>query len=103
MGSWVQSDVVSAVGGGRIAERIMLAAHAYGIGSRIRMLSRESRGAAQKILGIPADRIVRTTISLGYPGEGAHRGGRRQAPGGRLAQRRVRANSFLRHASGAEC
>src|SRR5260370_6072537 len=78
MGSWVQSDVVSAVGGGRIAERIMLAAHAYGIGSSIGMLSRESRAAAQKILGVPEGRTVRTTISLGYPAEGALRGGRRK-------------------------
>src|SRR5260370_18606399 len=79
--AWMQSGVLNAFDEGRIAERIMLAAHAYGIGSSIGMLSRESRGAAQKILGIPEDRIVRTTISLGYPAEGALRRGPPNAPG----------------------
>src|SRR5712692_259716 len=47
--TWMASDELNAFDEGRIAERIMLAAHAYGIGSSIGMLSRESRGAAQKI------------------------------------------------------
>jgi hypothetical protein len=42
------------------------------------MLSRESRAAARKILGVPESRTVRTTISLGYPAVGALRGGRRK-------------------------
>jgi nitroreductase len=76
--TWMASDDLNAFDEGRIAERIMLAAHAYGIGSSIGMLSRESRAAAQKILGVPEGRTVRTTISLGYPAEGALRGGRRK-------------------------
>jgi nitroreductase len=76
--TWMASDVLNAFDEGRIAERIMLAAHAYGIGSCIGMLSAESRAAAAKILDVPADRMVRTTISLGYPAEGALRGGRRK-------------------------
>jgi nitroreductase len=76
--TWMQSDVLNAFDEGRIAERIMLAAHAYGIGSSIGMLSAESRTTAAKILDVPAGRMVRTTISLGYPAEGAIRGGRRK-------------------------
>ncbi|HTE83228.1 MAG TPA: nitroreductase family protein, partial [Dehalococcoidia bacterium] len=77
--TWMASEDLNAFDEGRIAERIMLAAHAYGIGSSIGMISRESRAAAQKILGVPEGRTVRTTISLGYPAEGALRGGRRKA------------------------
>jgi len=76
--TWMRSDVLNAFDEGRIAERIMLAAHAYGIGSSIGMLSAESRAAAAKIVEVPADRMVRTTVSLGYPAEGALRGGRRK-------------------------
>src|SRR5258706_12684220 len=77
--TWMQSDVLNAFDEGRIAERIMLAAHAYGIGSSIGMLSAESRAAAAKIPDVSAGPMVRTTISLGYPAEGALRGGRRKA------------------------
>ena len=76
--TWMSSEDLNAFDEGRIAERIMLAAHAYGIGSSIGMISRESRAAAQKILGVPEGRTVRTAISLGYPAEGALRGGRRK-------------------------
>jgi len=76
--TWMASEDLNAFDEGRIAERIMLAAHAYGIGSSIGMISRESRAAAQKILGVPEGRTVRTAISLGYPAEGALRGGRRK-------------------------
>jgi nitroreductase len=75
---WMASDVLNAFDEGRIAERIMLAAHAYGIGSSIGMLTGDAREQAAKLLDLPAGRIVRTTISLGYPSEGALRGGRRR-------------------------
>jgi nitroreductase len=52
---------------GRLAERIMLAALAHGVGSSIGWLVRDGRAAAKEILGIPEDRTVRTVISLGYP------------------------------------
>ena len=32
----------------------------------------------QALLGLPAERTVRTTVSLGYPAPGALRGGRRK-------------------------
>ena len=76
--TWMASDVLNAFDEGRIAERIMLAAHAYGIGASIGMITGESRATAARILGLPPERMVRTTVSLGYPAEGALRGGRRK-------------------------
>ena len=58
---------------GRLAERIMLAAHAHGVGSSIGWLAGSGRDAAKEILGIPQEKLVRTTISLGYPDEEARR------------------------------
>jgi nitroreductase len=54
---------------GRLTERIMLAAHAYGIGAAIGWLTASPANAetARQILGIPADRSVRTIVALGYP------------------------------------
>ena len=62
---------------GRLAERIMLAAWAHGVGSSIGWIVGSGREAAREILGVPEGRMVRTTISLGYPDEGA----RRRRPG----------------------
>ena len=64
---------------GRIAERIMLAAHAYGVGSSIGWIVGSGRDAARELLGIPQEKVVRTAISLGYPDEGARRSRRGQA------------------------
>jgi nitroreductase len=58
---------------GRLAERIMLAALAYGVGSSIGWVVGGGRDAARGILGIPEGCVVRTAISLGYPDEGARR------------------------------
>jgi nitroreductase len=58
---------------GRLAERIMLAALAHGVGSSIGWFVGDGRAAAREILGIPEDRTVRTAISLGYQEEGARR------------------------------
>ena len=58
---------------GRLTERIMLAALAYGVGSSIGWIVGGGRVAAKEILGIPESRTVRTTISLGYPDEEAQR------------------------------
>lgn len=76
--TWMERDELNAFDEGRIAERIMLAAHAHGIGSSIGWLGGPGRDAAKAMLGVPADRTVRTTVSLGYPAEGALRGGRRK-------------------------
>jgi nitroreductase len=66
---------------GRLAERIMLAAHAHGVGSSIGWIVGSGRDAAGELLGIPQHKVVRTAISLGYPDEDARkpRSGRGQA------------------------
>ena len=76
--TWMQRDELNAFDEGRIAERIMLAAHAHGLGSSIGWLLGDGRESAKKLLGVPAERTVRTTVSLGYPADGARRGGRRK-------------------------
>ena len=58
---------------GRLAERIMLAAWAHGVGSSIGWIVGGGREAAKEILGVPEGRMVRTAISLGYPEEEARR------------------------------
>src|SRR5215217_3322127 len=64
---------------GRLAERIMLAAHAHGVGSSIGWIVGTGRDAAKELLRIPEEKVVRTAISLGYPDEGARRSHRGRA------------------------
>jgi nitroreductase len=66
---------------GRLAERIMLAAYAHGVGSSIGWFAGSGRDAAREVLRIPKEKVLRTVISLGYPGEGGSRSraGRGQA------------------------
>ena len=84
--TWMAGDELNAFDEGRIAERIMLAAHAFGIGSSIGWFVGDGRAGAAKMLEVPAGRTVRTAISLGYPAEGALRGARRK-PLGELVRR----------------
>ncbi len=58
---------------GRLSERLMLAAEAYGVGSCIGWLRGQGRTDAKALLGIPQERLVRTVISFGYPDEEARR------------------------------
>jgi len=58
---------------GRLSERVMLAAGAYGVSSSIGWLKGNGRKDAKALLGIPQERLVRTVISLGYPDEEARR------------------------------
>jgi nitroreductase len=58
---------------GRLAERIMLAAAAHGLGSCIGWWSEGARNEARALLGVPDDRIVRTVLSIGYPDDEARR------------------------------
>ncbi len=58
---------------GRLSERIMLAAEAYGIGSSIGWFVGNGSTEAKQILGIPQHHLVRTALSLGYPDEEAQR------------------------------
>jgi nitroreductase len=79
--TWLESDALNAFDEGRIAERMMLAAHAHGIGSSIAWFVGDGRAGAARALGVPAGRTVRTAISFGYPAEGALRGARRKLLG----------------------
>jgi nitroreductase len=65
---------------GRLSERVMLAASAHGLGSSIGWFRGAGADQAKKLLGIPAGRIVRTAISIGYPTDEAARRGRRRKP-----------------------
>ena len=56
---------------GRLSERILLAASAFGVGGCVGWLTGRGRDAAKAILGIPPERFVRTALSLGYPDEAA--------------------------------
>jgi nitroreductase len=58
---------------GRLAERVMLAAWAHGVGSSVGWITGGGRKAAKEILGVPEGRMVRTAVSLGYPDEEARR------------------------------
>jgi nitroreductase len=51
---------------GRLAERLLLAAAAHGLGAGIWWF-KDGGAAAKRLLGIPDDRRVRTAVSLGYP------------------------------------
>ena len=70
---------------GRLAERLMVAAWARGVGSCIGSLfPDENVAAAKALLGIPEEKWVRHILSLGYPAdETAHRIG--STPGTRSA------------------
>jgi nitroreductase len=50
---------------GRLAERIMLAAAAHGLGSAIGWFKDAASDEAKRILGVPAERLLRTIISVG--------------------------------------
>lgn len=65
---------------GRVSERIMLAARARGLGSGLGWFSAASaRSEAKALLGVPAEREVRTVVAVGYPARtGAGRGGDRK-------------------------
>lgn len=65
-----ETDVDHAFDAGRLAQNIMLAAWAYGLGSCIASLSpADNQKRAKVFLGVPGDRSVRTVISLGYPAD----------------------------------
>ena len=60
---------------GRLAERLMVAAWAHGVGTCIGSLfPDENVATAKQLLGIPEEKWVRHILSLGYPAdERAHR------------------------------
>ena len=59
---------------GRLAERILLAAAAHGVGAAVGHFTGPgdtwaASAEAKRLLGIPDERLLRETISLGYPAE----------------------------------
>jgi nitroreductase len=57
---------------GRLAQNLMLAAWAHGIGSCIGSIYPEAnKQRARELLGVPAGRWLHTAISLGYPANAA--------------------------------
>ena len=55
---------------GRLAQNIMLAAWAHGVGSCIASLfPEENERRAKEMLGVPEHRSVHTAIALGYPAD----------------------------------
>jgi nitroreductase len=55
---------------GRLAQNVMLAAWAHGVGSCIGSLYPEANNQrARQLLGVPAERGLHTAISLGYPAD----------------------------------
>ncbi len=66
---------------GRLSERMLLAASAYGVGASISWWRGQGSADVKALLGIPAERRVRTIVSLGYPDQEARRAQRRPAQG----------------------
>ncbi len=58
---------------GRLCERIMLAAHAHGVGSSVGWFVGSGVDEVKEMLGVPPQRRVRSAISLGYPDETSRR------------------------------
>ena len=59
---------------GRLAERILLAAAAHGVGAAVGHFTGPgdtwaASAEAKRLLGVPDERVLRETISLGYPAE----------------------------------
>lgn len=66
-----EDEAMDAFDEARLAERILIAATALGLGAGIGWVQGKGRAAVRKLLGIPEGRLVRTAISLGYPTEQA--------------------------------
>jgi nitroreductase len=60
---------------GRLAERILLAAKARGLGAGIGGFGIDGGEKAKAILGIPEDRFARTAVAIGHAAEGPKESG----------------------------
>jgi nitroreductase len=54
---------------GRMTERVMLAAEAHGLGAGVARVPEEHAVTVAAVLGVPAGRVIRTMVSLGYPAD----------------------------------
>lgn len=66
---------------GRLSERILLAAAAHGVGGCIGWFMGSGLADAKALLGVPAERVVRTVIALGYAAAAPAPRTARAAPG----------------------
>jgi nitroreductase len=58
--------------GGRMCERLLLAAAAHGLGASLVGFGDDAEAAAKAVLGVPAERAMPRVVIAGYPaGEGA--------------------------------
>jgi len=58
---------------GRAAERILIGARMLGLGAGITWIGSDARETVHRILGVAADRRVRTIVAIGHPTEAAQR------------------------------
>jgi nitroreductase len=58
---------------GRVAERILIAATALGLGGGIGLVNGHERAEVRALLGVRPSAYIRTMISLGHPSEAALR------------------------------
>ncbi len=66
----VMESAKSAFDCGRLTERVMLAAHAHGVGSCIGSVwGDDNESKAKELLGIPSERWLHQLISFGYAAE----------------------------------
>jgi nitroreductase len=72
-------DVVDAYDDGRVAERVLIGAGMLGLAAGIGWIRPDVRAAVGEVLGLPADRYVRTIVALGHPTEAARQP--KSAPG----------------------
>lgn len=79
----VSNSEAAAFDEGRMAERLLLAAWAHGLGSTVATLKNEGPDEAKKLLGIPEDRRVRTVVAIGHPDWAARRALPKNPQGGR--------------------
>jgi nitroreductase len=62
------SDISEAYDEGRVTERLMIGAHALGLGAGVAWFGDASQQAgAKQILGIPEERTARSVVTIGYP------------------------------------
>jgi nitroreductase len=71
---------------GRLAQNVMLAAWAHGVGSCIATVWSDREAAAREAIGVPEELTLRTIVSIGYPADEQARflsAGRPAVPTGR--------------------
>ena len=63
--------VIDAYDEGRAVERILIAASMLGLGGGIAFIQRPVRPVVSEVLGLPADRLIRSLVALGHPTDAA--------------------------------